>query len=762
MVPRQYRNAILPAALVASLIGAKVLARDGSLSGTVAGPDGQRLPAAQLTLSSAAGGTSLTAQSGAHGTYRIAGLRAGLYRLLVDLPGFRTLDTELSLGPGEQRRLDAQLEMATLREELDVVAAGALETVTNADLRECPAPDLGQALDGQAGLWRTRRGFVGSDIVVRGFRGQDVALLVDGQPLCGACPNRMDPPTFHVDFSEVDHVEIARGPFDIKNGGGLGGAINVVTRRPAPGWTAEPSLSLGSFGSLNPALVATRGGRSFSALAGASWRRADPYRDGQGRRVTEGAGYRDEVMGDDAYRSGSAWVRLFHHTQENLLQLAYTRQEADSVLYPTLLMDAVSDDTDRVQLLWETSHTRSRAYFSSVTHAMNDARRTSATAAARGYSMATRAETRSLGARVEWVRRDLTLGLDAGHRYWDTQTELAGRSYLPQASLAGATSDTMGAFGLLAHDFTLAFSLAAGLRLDGHQTAVRSSNGNAELLHSYHGAVPLSRMDYLPSATFQATWQRSGLKVSLNLGHAFRAPDLNERYFALRRADSDWVGNPALVPSRNTGAELKARVERSRLRGSLSLYANRVADSITIVEELRPQRVAGDRDLKARTWTNVDATLAGAEGQATWLLSSRLSVEAEASWVRGAQESAPERGLRSSCLPEIPPARARLALRYDNGRRWVRLEGVASARQSRVNSDLHEEATAGYGVLSASLGTRMGRAALTLGCANLLGRSYSEHLSFQRDPFRTGLRQSEPGRALFANAVVRFGTRRPR
>jgi len=62
----------------------------------------------------------------------------------------------------------------------------------------------------------------------------------------------MDPAAFHVDFAEVERVEVAKGPFDLKNQGSLGGAINVVTRRPTAGWHLAPSFTGGSAGFLAP------------------------------------------------------------------------------------------------------------------------------------------------------------------------------------------------------------------------------------------------------------------------------------------------------------------------------------------------------------------------------------------------------------------------------------------------------------------------------------------------------------------------------
>ena len=97
-----------------------------------------------------------------------------------------------------------------------------------------------------------------------------------------------------------------------------------------------------------------------------------------------------------------------------------------------------------------------------------------------------------------------------------------------------------------------------------------------------------------------------------------------------------------------------------------------------------------------------------------------------------------------------------LAVRYDDGRLFAALEGVFAADQSRVDAALHESPTPGWGVLNASAGLRRGPLRLTVGLQNAFDRYYVEHLSYQRDPFRSGARVAEPGRSFFANASYGF------
>ena len=112
--------------------------------------------------------------------------------------------------------------------------------------------------------------------------------------------------------------------------------------------------------------------------------------------------------------------------------------------------------------------------------------------------------------------------------------------------------------------------------------------------------------------------------------------------------------------------------------------------------------------------------------------------------------------MNSSALPEIPPLSARLGLRYDDGRFFAAIDGTVAGRQDRVNGDLREEASAGYGLAGLAAGARHGRVALTVGLQNAFDRTYSPHLSYQRDPFRTGARVYGPGRTLYLNASARF------
>ncbi len=102
------------------------------------------------------------------------------------------------------------------------------------------------------------------------------------------------------------------------------------------------------------------------------------------------------------------------------------------------------------------------------------------------------------------------------------------------------------------------------------------------------------------------------------------------------------------------------------------------------------------------------------------------------------------------------PAIGTVSLRYDRAVVFAEAQGVLAARQDRVDTDLQEVPTPGYGVLNLRVGGQKQNFRVTLALDNVFDRLYVEYNSFQRDPYRTGVRVREPGRNLYASVSYRF------
>lgn len=737
----------------------------GRITGSVSSQDGARLPGASLRIESD-GRTVARLSSGGLGTFRSPELAPGRYELRVRLTGFEEQSVPaVEVSAGAETRVDVSLVMATLRETVSVMGQAPGVAIEASQLRELPAYDIGEALAGEPGLWRLRKGGIANELVLRGLQSRDLNVLVDGQRVYGACPNHMDPAAFHVDFAEVERVEVGKGPFDIKNQGALGGTVNVVTRKPEAGWQATPNLAAGSFGYTNPSLTVGHGGQRVSFLLGYSQRQADAYRDGDGRRFTALANYRPDRVDDPAFAIDTGWGRLlWTPAAGHQLDLAYTRQDAGSVLYPYLMMDAVRDDTDRLSLRYEATGlgdrqvgVRVQAYFTQVDHWMTDEARVSSLAKPRPYSMGTQADTRTIGGKAEAVLGRLTVGVEGYERRWDATNELAGAAYRPQAMIPKVDVRVGGAFAEYTRALGEGLELVAGARLDGARSEADEALANVALYAAYQATSRLQVSDTLPAAKARLAWRRGDWHLAAGVGHAARAPEATERYLALARMGTDWVGNPGLEPSRNTALDLAATFTRGGFRVDLAAYRSQVADYVTVYDQARLTPPTGMVNRVARSFANVDATLSG--GELEWSLPAvlgRVFVSGDVSYVRGSQDGDATRGIAAGPLAEMPPLRARLAARYDDGRLFGSVEGVFAADQDRVEASLSEASTPGWGTMNLSAGFRQGSWRLTLGLTNAFDRLYTEHLSYQRDPFRSGVRVPEPGRSLFANASYRF------
>lgn len=737
-----------------------------SLSGTVRTADGSALPGARVTVLPSRPGAApaATVASGSGGLYLATSLPPGAYAVRVELSGFEPARVEgVFLAPGERRSLDVALRLSTLRESVTVVSAPT-DAVEASGIRESAARDAAEALERLPGVWKLRKGGIASDVVVRGSQSRDLNVLVDGERVYGACPNHMDPPSFHVDFAEVDRVEVSKGPFDVKSQGSMGGVVNILTRRPEPGLHATANAAAGAFGYLNPSVVGSWGGESFSALAGYSYRQSQAFRDGGGRRFTELTNYRSDAVEGDAFRAGTAWGRVaFAPAEGHTVSLSYTRQDTSRTYYPYLQMDAITDDADRFGLSWEAKPSgavtaaKLSAYYTQVDHWMTDQFRTSSSTAPRGWSMGTDAFSRTLGGKAEATAFGVTAGVEAYRRYWNTTTAMAGSAYKPQASLPGASTDVVGFFAERAFPLGSGLMLDAGVRWDSASSGVDEAKASTDLAWAYLGTRATSASDSLPGGSLRLRWRAAApLELSLGVGSVARVPEPEERWFSLKRMGSDWVGDPGLEPSRNTAVDLGASVRAGRAQLTVNVFASRVDGLIVLADVAKRNAVPGVMNATAKTYRNVDARLSGGEASAAVTVTDRVFLSGSVSYVRGTQEPRPDLGILSTDVAEMPPLSGRAGLRWDDGRLFVEIEGVFASAQANVDTDLQESATPGWCVANARAGITLGSFALVVGVENLFDRLYAQHLSYSRDPYRSGVRVPEPGRNVFANLSYRY------
>ncbi len=628
------------------------------------------------------------------------------------------------------------------------------DVLTPQEVRESFAKDPAEALSQMEGVWKLRKGGIANDVVIRGFQRGNINILFDGARIYSACPNRMDPPIFHIDFSEVESIEVIRGPFDVRNYGTLGGVVNIKTLKPKKGFRGKLNLALGSFSYLNPSLSLSYRTGSYYGLLGYSYRYSKPYKTGEGKRFTEYPtgvnAYRDGEKDGTAFRINTAWTKLgFTPAKDTEIELSYTAQRSKDVLYPYLMMDSPEDNADRVNLRFRKGSLKVTTYFSYIYHRMNNSKRVNP------MFMETIAKTRTLGAKAEYELKNMTVGLEAFNWNWKAKTRMG--SMPAQNTIPDVDLTDLGVFGELRKGLSKELRLVAGLRVDTTQTKADKGKANTDLYYAYHNTRDTSQRDTYPSGNLQLFYRVSrSTELFAGLGYSVRVPDAQERYFALDRMMSqpDWVGNPGLKPSRNTELDLGLKLKTPRVNLDANLFFSYVKDFITVYEQREVNNiVSGDR---ARSYANVDARLYGGEARATVALTDTLFLEGGASYVRGKKDTDPSRNINDGDIAEIPPLKGRIALRYDTGIYFAQIESLMQATQDKVDSDLGESKTSGWAIVNLKAGGNYRNFRLVAGVENLFDKFYYEHLSYLRDPFATGTKVPEPGRSFYVDVSYVF------
>ncbi len=735
----------------------------GGMAGVVLDPDGAGLRGALVTAV-AEGAAPVTAVTAQGGVFRLDQLAPGRYTVHAALESFAPSEAAIvSVVAGQVASVRLAFSKAAFHETVEVTAARDVLSV--AEVRESTARDVGEAMAGMAGMTKVRKGGIANDVTLRGLGRDNINVLIDGQRVYGACPNRMDVPAFHVDFSEIESIEVPKGPLDIENQGSLGGIVNVVTRRPEPGPHGTATMVGGSAGFVNPSLTASWAGPKVSALGGYSYRASGPYRDGLGQRITEVTNYAAGQQDSTSFKVNTGWGKLFATpSPKDTFELSYTRQEAKGVLYPGLQMDAGYDNTDRIGLSYRHKSgarlfrgVRARAYATQVKHWMTDELRVSGAGTPLGWSMGTMAKTYAVGAKAEVELAGVRVGVEAVQRSWNGTTQMAKMAYAAQASIPDVLTTAGGVFASYQRVLTKELSLDLGARVDSFKTAADPSLAATNLYFAYNSTRNTQRTDTLPSGCVKLTWQpTTRFSLAAGLGHTVRVPDPSERYFALKRAGSDWVGNPNVNPTRNTGLDLRGSMRHDRGAFTASLYYESLTDWITLHNQARVNAQPGIMNTVARSYVNTNARLWGAEVEGTHALGRRLFLAGSLSFTRGVKDAIPHLNVTSRNLAEMPPVASRVSLRWDTGKVFAAAEGVFTATQNRIDTDLQETRTPGWSVLNLRLGGTWSGFRILGMLGNVFDRQYYEPLSSVRDPFKAGVVVPEPGRTFSVSVIRKF------
>lgn len=168
--------------------------------------------------------------------------------LLLSLCGLFSLVTEVSAGTGGKSDGHSLGEIVVSGAREGVEATETVRTVTAAEIAASGARSLDQAIALLPGV-NIRTGGEGVPrIDVRGFRTRHVVLLLDGIPMNSAFDQQFNPAV--IPTENIAAIKLTSGGSSVLYGqGGLGGVINIITKKGTSGLQGEVA---GETGDLQP------------------------------------------------------------------------------------------------------------------------------------------------------------------------------------------------------------------------------------------------------------------------------------------------------------------------------------------------------------------------------------------------------------------------------------------------------------------------------------------------------------------------------
>lgn len=641
------------------------------------------------------------------GKFRVEGLKVGAYRVEASAPGFEkqslTVTTVELNGPVEFRLRPAGLYQgitvtATRQETHTEEAPLAAAVLSRQELDRSLAVNLAQGLADIAGVNWVNAGAFRSRPVIRGLDSNRILVLVDGERLNNArtATNNAGIETSLVEMSDIEQVEVVRGPASVLYGSdALGGVIHIRTRWARP---AVPSFGVRSRGEWFSNSDARRarlevfgGNRWLAARASGSAGAVGDYRSPLGRVFGSGVD-ESSTLGDlRVYPKAhqSIWFKFLHRGAYHFGLPSLEANPAFLATFPFSKLQKLSSGyqanfdspaLSRLQFRLYRQGQR-RDFFNRIAAGPSTVLSDTVTDIS---TWGTEAQATSLASQ----KHVLTYGGTWFHdrnRDWRQQILIAGpvRQLIDNApSVPDSTFSSAGVF--LQDEFaaTPRLRLSAGARLDRFRLrTLPTENFDPVVLASIGGQRTDTALGGNAGASYQLA---TGWLVSANVGRAFRAPNLFERFFFGRGSVAGFVvPNPGLRPETSLQLDIGTRVQHGGLRAAFHYFVNNLRDLISSA----PGSFQGQTTIAGQpVFQNVNIAqgrIQGVESTAEVGFSagrSRWSPFVSAAWQRGTDRAAGEP------LPLIAPFVGQAGLRWmpQRLRAWAELRSRVVTGSDRV------------------------------------------------------------------------------
>ncbi len=637
--------------------------------------------------------------------------------------------------------------------------------------------DGGMFLNQINGVSTSRFGGRGLEPVIRGQSQTRLNILLDGAYIHGGCPNRMDPPASWAALDTYEDVKVLKGVQSVIYGGGGSGGT-VLFERDSRGLAEEE----GSHGRIS--LSGSSNGTQGNLLADGMFamddkgyvrliteiKTMDDYEDGDGRTVRS------------SFKHKQAGIILgFTPTTNRLLELSIERNDFADALYPGSGMDSPEETGDIIRLQFDDkpnlawlNNIKVETYYSAVDHLMNNfslrnpPKYMTGTNADQAMKRETPTESNTIGGRIQLtsilsgIRWNYGLDLQNNHRdatlaNMDNGTAKAISLMWPDANI-----NQTGLFAEAEQKIADDKQLKYGLRIDFINAS--ADKANIKPIAGPKTANQVYKMYYGNQATDQDETNvggllrykqnlERGLKIGLGLSRSVRTADATERYINKwgMPANNRWIGNPMIKPEQHHQLDFNIGQRKQGFNWNTVLFYDKVSDYI-LRDGARSQAgilLADNADI----YRNVDATLYGAEWEASWSLTSNLDITSSLAYVHSDNDT------DDRAIAQTPPLNGILQMDYHQVGWGLGTRLRFASKQTRIDLLSKQEVgeTAGFGTLDLYSNYQIDQMfSLRFGIDNLLNKTYAQHISRSNLMDMQAIKVNEPGRNIWLRINAEF------
>jgi iron complex outermembrane receptor protein len=678
------------------------------------------------------------------GDFVVENLPPGTYTVLAHMEGFPDATRQVTVRAGEVARLDMQLQLTGLKEEVTVTATGeeqarfeAFQAVTTLDsvrIAEESHPSLGEVLDKEPGVNKRSFGPGTSRPVIRGFDGDRVLVLQDGIRT-GSLGSQSGDHGEPVDVLSLERLEVVKGPATLLYGSNaIGGVVNAVTGHDYAheGWRG---YFTGVGGTTNSQGGAS-GGVEYGTGRWMFWGNASAQRTGDydtptGRVPNSETknlfglggfgwygdkGFASVTYSHDRRRYGVPFASEFHEHEEGEGEEHGEEEQVDLKM--------------------------------------------------RRHDLQFNGGFRNLGSFIDSFR--LTLDY-SDYRHQELEGEEVGTTFNNQQFVYRGvfgqrkTGQLTGSFGFSGfhrdYETVGEESLAPPVKQNSFAVFGLETLDFERVSFQFGGRVEHNRYDPvgLRERSFTGFSGAAGVRFNLwqggafvfNYTHSYRAPALEELYnFGPHVGNLTFeIGNDDLRPETNDGFDFSLRHQSARVRAEANFYFYKLRDFVFLapVDEDEDGEIDVADGLRVARYLQGDSRYVGTEVDLDVALHERL-------WLNLGLDAVDAQLEDGTPLPRIPPLRGRVGLDWRYRNLSLRPEAVFVKDQDEIFPT--ETRTAGYAVYNLVASYTIPRPhyahIFSVNAFNLSDRLYRNHLSLIKEL------APEIGRGVRFTYTVRF------